>query len=175
MSSGWLRDSVFAGPLPFGWNVCFSVVASTSWLVTSPPAEVDALALAELEPVLAEPEPVLAVGLEVELELELVHPDVPSRAAAATATPSHVTLRMLKVFMRAVVRAPDDTTRPGATREHGLEMTRKQLISVHLVNLRLANREVLQQRSTSADSGGGASHSAHPPELEKHLRDDALS
>jgi hypothetical protein len=101
-------------------------------LTVSPPAEVDALALAE-------PEPVLAAGLEVEvevveLELELVHPDIPSRAAAATVTPSQVTLRMLKVFMRAVVRAPDDTTRPGATREHGLEMTRKQLISSHLLN-----------------------------------------
>lgn len=148
MSSGWLRDSVFAGPLPFGWNVCFSVVPSTIWLTASPPAEVDALALAELAPVLAEPEPVLAVALEVELELELEHPDVPSRAAAATVTPSQVTLRMLEVFMRAVVRAPDDTTRSGATREHGLEMTRKQLNSAHLVKLRLADREVLTAASS---------------------------
>ena len=89
MSSGWDSDSVFIAPLPFGWKLCFSVVAKTICWSLSPlfealPVEL-ALAVAEL-------------GLELELELEeleLVHPAAPSTLAAMTVALSQVAVRKL--------------------------------------------------------------------------------
>src|SRR5260370_34720765 len=91
MSSGWLRRSVVAAPLPFGWKVCFSVMAKTICLTANVLLEAPPLAL-----VLALAEPVL--GLVVELELELVHPAIATRPAATTVTPSQVALRRPKMF-----------------------------------------------------------------------------
>ena len=75
MSSGWVRDSVFAAPLPSGWKLCFSVVARTICLTVS--VLLEALALAELVLVL-----VLVLLLVLELELELEHPAVATRPNA---------------------------------------------------------------------------------------------
>ena len=90
MSSGWLRDSDVAAPLPFGWKLCLSVVPKTICLTES--VEFEALAL-ELALALAVAE------LELELELELEHPAVLSSPAATTATPRRVAIRTLKVFI----------------------------------------------------------------------------
>ena len=90
MSSGWLRDSDVAAPLPFGWKLCLSVVPKTICLTDS--AEFEALAL-ELALAVAELE------LELELELEPEHPAVLSSPAATTATPRRVAIRTLKVFI----------------------------------------------------------------------------
>ena len=85
MSSGWIRCSVLAAPLPPGWKLCFSVAARTICLTVSVLPE--ALALAEL---------VLLLVLELELELE--HPAVATRPAATTVTLSQVAVRGLKMF-----------------------------------------------------------------------------
>ena len=89
MSSGWVRDSVFAAPLPSGWKLCFSVVPRTICLTLSALLEALALALAEL---------VLELVLVLELELELEQPAVATRPVVATATLSQVALRRLKMF-----------------------------------------------------------------------------
>ena len=83
MSSGWLRDPVFAAPVPFGWKLCFSVSPKAICLTVSVPFA--AVALGELEP---------------ELEPELEHPAIPSRPAATTEVPSQVAVRKLKTFTR---------------------------------------------------------------------------
>jgi hypothetical protein len=84
MSSGWDSDSIFIAPVPFGWKLCFSVVAKTICLTLSPlPA---ALAVE------------LALALELELELEepeLEHPAAPNTLAATTAALSRVAERRL--------------------------------------------------------------------------------
>ena len=49
----------------------------------------------------------LALG-ELELELELEHPAVPSRPAATTAAPSQVAVRRLTMFIKCVVCHPSD-------------------------------------------------------------------
>ena len=92
MSSGWLRDSDFAAPLPFGWKLCLSVVPKTICLTES--VEFEALAL-ELALAVAE----LGRELELELELEPEHPAVLSSPAATTAPPRRVAIRTLKVFI----------------------------------------------------------------------------
>ena len=92
MSSGWLRDSDVAAPLPFGWKLCLSVVPKTICLTES--VEFEALAL-ELALALA----VAELELELELELEPEHPAVLSSPAATTATPRRVAIRTLKVFI----------------------------------------------------------------------------
>jgi hypothetical protein len=105
MSSGWLRDSVFVAPLPFGWKLCFSVVPRTICLTVS--ALLEALALAPAVLALA----VLVLVLELELELELEHPAVAARPAATTVTLSQVALRRLKVFTNDLyaIRVTHDT------------------------------------------------------------------
>jgi hypothetical protein len=93
MSSGWDSDSVFIAPLPFGWKLCFSVVARTICLRPSPLVEAlaaglpVALAAGELEELELE-------ELELE-ELELEHPAAPSTLAATTVALSQVDLRRL--------------------------------------------------------------------------------
>jgi hypothetical protein len=96
MSSGWVRDSVFAAPLPSGWKLCFSVVARTICLTVS--VLLEALALAELVLVL--------VLLVLELELELEHPAVATRPAATTVTLSQVAVRRLKMFTNDLYAIP---------------------------------------------------------------------
>jgi hypothetical protein len=66
-------------PVPFGWKLCFSNVPKTNSLAVSTLGAALALALGELE-------------------LELEHPAMPSRPAAATVAPSHVPVRRLKMF-----------------------------------------------------------------------------
>jgi hypothetical protein len=104
MSSGWVSDSVFAVPLPFGWKLCFSVVAWTIWLTLSGLLEAPVLVLTG-EALAAE----LELELELEVEAESEHPAVPSRLTAATVTPSEVAVRRVKIFMRRVVPVPGDT------------------------------------------------------------------
>jgi len=96
MSSGWLRDSDVAAPLPFGWKLCLSVVPKTICLTESVEFEAPAL---ELALALAVPELGLELGPELELELEPEHPAVLSSPAATTATPRRVAVRTLKVFI----------------------------------------------------------------------------
>ena len=82
MSSGWLRDPVFAAPVPFGWKLCFRIVPKAICLTVS--VLLVALRLGDL-----------ALALALELELELVHPAVAARPAATTVTLSQVFLRRL--------------------------------------------------------------------------------
>ena len=105
MSSGWVRDSVFAAPLPPGWKLCFSVEPKTICLTLS--VLLEALALG-LEVALAELELALALA-----ELELEHPAVATRPAATTVTLSQVALRRLKVFTKPVVCDPSDARHTG--------------------------------------------------------------
>jgi hypothetical protein len=92
--------------LPFGWKLCFMVVARTiclmeNWLLLAVAAAVAlALALAlEVVPVA----PVLeAVGLELGLELEFEHPAAPSTPAARTARPSRADEWRRIMFMSTV-------------------------------------------------------------------------
>src|SRR5690348_5661544 len=100
MSSGWVRCSVFVAPFPFGWKLCFSVVAKTSCLTLNVLLEAPTLGLG-LPPALAE------------LELEPEHPAVPSRPAATTVAPSQVAVRRLKVFTTRFVCDPSDARRSG--------------------------------------------------------------
>src|SRR5260370_31233736 len=97
MSSGWVRDSVFAAPLPSGWKLCFSVVARTICLTVS--VLLEALALAELLLL-------LLLLLVLELELELEHPAVATRPAATTVTLSQVAVRRLKMFTNDLYAIP---------------------------------------------------------------------
>src|SRR5690348_3805891 len=94
MSSGWIRCSVCAAPLPLGWKLCFSVSPKAICLTVSVLGEALALAGPELEP-----------GLELE------HPAMPSRPAATTVAPSQVAVRRLKIFTRQLVCDPGDARR----------------------------------------------------------------
>src|SRR5690349_24438511 len=89
MSSGWIRCSVCVAPLPLGWKLCFSVSPKAICLTVSVLGEALALAGPELEP-----------------ELELEHPAMPSRPAATTVAPSQVAVRRLKIFTRQLVCDP---------------------------------------------------------------------
>ena len=92
MSSGWTRRSVCMAPVPFGWKLCFMVSPKSSCLTVN---------------VLGE---ALALG---GVEVELVHPAIPSRPAATTVAPSQVAVRKLKMFTRGFVRLPGDAQRSG--------------------------------------------------------------
>jgi hypothetical protein len=70
-------------PVPFGWKLCFIVSPKMSCLTVNVLGEALGLVLA---------------GLEVELE----HPAIPSSPAATTVAPSHVAVRRLKMFIRAL-------------------------------------------------------------------------
>jgi hypothetical protein len=121
-------------PLPFGWKLCFSVVAKTICLRASPVVEAPALelALAELELEL------LALAeLELELELELEHPAAPSRPAATTVAPSRVAVRRLKFFIVRLVLDPSDVRRSGVKRADERPVTINGPDSTHLVNAAL--------------------------------------
>ena len=131
MSSGWLRDSDVAAPLPFGWKLCLSVVPKTICLTES--AEFEALAL-ELALALAVAELGLELGRELELELEPEHPAVLSSPAATTATPRRVAIRTLKVFINRFVRDPGDAWRSGVKRPGERSMATRRPNSTHLIN-----------------------------------------
>jgi hypothetical protein len=104
--------------LPNAWKLCFSVVPKTISLTVS--VLLEALALAELG---------------VELELELEHPAIPSRAAAMTVAPSQVAVRRLKVFTKLFVCDPSDARRSGVKRAGERIMARKGPNSKNLSTL----------------------------------------
>src|SRR5215469_5373065 len=95
MSSGWLRDSVLAAPMPFGLKLWCSVVAKTICLNVN-------VLLGPLAPVLGLVEP------ELELGPELEHPAVASRLAATAAMPSRVAVCRLNIFIDAVLGDSND-------------------------------------------------------------------
>jgi hypothetical protein len=85
-------------PLPFGWKLCFSVVARTICLMVNPVLLAVAVALAlaaglELVPVAAGLE---AAGLELEFD---EHPAAPSTPVARTARPSRADVWWRNIFM----------------------------------------------------------------------------
>src|SRR5690348_11360330 len=116
MSSGWVRCSVLAAPVPPGWKVCFSVVPKAICLTVS--VLLGALALAELEP-------------------ELEHPAVPSSPAATTVAPSQVAVRRLRVFTRLFVCDLSDGRRSGANRAGEQSIARRRPRSKILVNSKI--------------------------------------
>src|SRR5215469_601865 len=133
MSSGWLRPSDFAAPLPFGWKLCLSVVPKTICLSESgefdAPVPDGALVLADAELGLE-----LGLELEEELEPELEQPAVLSNPAATTAMPRRVAVRTLKVFMNRFVRDPGDARRSGVKRLGERSMAARRRESTRLIN-----------------------------------------
>src|SRR6516162_2876876 len=118
MSSGWLRDPVVEAPVPFGWKLCFRVVPKATCLTVSC---LGALVLG------------LALG-ELEVELELEHPAVPSRLAAATVAPRQVAVRRLKIFTQQLVCDQRDAWRSGVNRAGEQFMARRGQNSKILLN-----------------------------------------
>src|ERR1700730_7355932 len=97
MSSGWVRRSVLAVPVPFGWKLCFSSEPKTICLTVGVVLEAPPLGVA------------LALG---ELEPELVQAAVPSRVAT-TVAPRQVAVRILKMFTGLFVGDPGDARPSG--------------------------------------------------------------